>query len=120
MSFVFQINGVDMPSPTVFNPEYEDLHTNTGTNAQGHVRFNTIRRNRAKLNVEFSFLTRAEFALIINAIKNIDFFNVTYYDPTDNAVVTKKFYKGNRTIEFFNHWVGMDAPRHLKVNFIEG
>ncbi len=94
---VFKINGVEIPFPSTFVPEIEDISSkDSGRIMNGDMHKNVI---ATKINLECSWdlLNWQECADLLNAVDGKDEMEVTYPDPRiPYAYTTKLFYVGGR------------------------
>ncbi len=100
MSFLLKIDGVAMPTPSIkgFNVTISSLDASAKRNAKGYLRREKLRDVR-QIDVQWSFLTTAEYKAILDAVTPA-FFNVEYMDP-QLGQVTKTFYVSDRKLPIY-------------------
>lgn len=118
-SFTLLIDGVSMPSPTVFQWGLQDISaSNSGRTDDSIMHKNRVAQKR-KLSVSWSYLTWSEICKIVQAV-NPEYMNVTYPDYlSGNESETRTFYVGDRSAPL-RYW--MDGDRcieTLSFDFIE-
>ncbi|WP_424766296.1 DUF6711 family protein [Paenibacillus sp. sgz302251] len=113
---LLQINGVDMPAPSSLSIGAQDIGK-WERNASGSM-IGEIIATKAKIELEWKYLTPAQLAQILSAIDST-FFNVTYTDPKTNSLRTMSCYKGDRNMGIMDFIGGVLRYKDLKVNFIE-
>lgn len=117
---MLKINGVDMPTPSVFVPDINDLDDEEGSGrvASGDTVRDFIAEKR-KLVCEWPVLTWPEISKLLKAVDPV-FFEVTYPDPKTGTYETKEFYVGPRSAPAYHcDENGQVTWKGLKMNFIE-
>jgi len=115
---MFKINGVDVPTPSKYEPDIEDIDGETNRNGYGDMLRDRIAVKR-KLILEWPPLTYTQMMNLLKAVKDV-YFTVTYPDP-ELGEVTKTMYVGPRKAAAYSYdkttkevkWKG------LAMNFIE-
>ena len=98
------IEGVAVKTPSVFVPKSYDLSApDSGRALDGLMYTNKLRDSnghilkKTTIDIEWWMCTPAEAQTILNAFESQEYFDVTYYDPSNGTTpVTKTFYLGDR------------------------
>lgn len=112
------IDGVDLPSPSVFKIPQSDLDSSdTGRNELGILQRDRIRQGIYKIELEWKGITSSQLHLIESAIEPSEI-NVTF--PTPTGMKTKKMYAGDRNVEIVKYDKDFDKIRwNISFNLIE-
>lgn len=103
---LIRIGGYNIPAPSKFNITYNDLDSNeTGRSMDGNLHRDVIGKNFRTIDLEWKYMTRAQLKALLNAVSRTNF-DVTYYDPINDATVTKLMYAGNRKVDMYNYVLG--------------
>ncbi|GFN35383.1 DUF6711 family protein [Tepidimicrobium xylanilyticum] len=95
------IDGVDLPSPSVFKIPRSDLDSgDTGRNELGVLQRDRIRQGIYKIELEWKGINSSELHLIESAIEPAEL-NVTF--PTPTGMATKTMYAGDRNVEMLKY-----------------
>ena len=95
------IDGVDLPSPSVFKIPRSDLDSSdTGRNELGVLQRDRIRQGIYKIELEWKGINSSELHLIESAIEPAEL-NVTF--PTPTGMQIKKMYAGDRNVEMVSY-----------------
>ena len=112
------IDGVDLPSPSVFKIPRSDLDSSdTGRNELGVLQRDRIRQGIYKIELEWKGINSSDLYLIESAIEPAEL-NVTF--PTPTGLVTKEMYAGDRNVEMVKYSDDFDKIRwNISFNLIE-
>ena len=113
-----KIDGVLIPSPVDWKPSIMTLVTNSTRTGGGKMRFNEVAKKRT-WDGSWKNLTRAQLVTLKGSFEGKAFFTIECFDPIDDAIVTKTFYKGNRVFETSRHISDSEIYHSLSVSFIE-
>ena len=115
---MINIDGVDLPSPSVFKIPRSDLDSgDTGRNELGVLQRDRIRQGIYKIELEFKGINSSNLYLIESAIEPAEL-NVTF--PTPTGQVAKKMYAGDRNVEMAKYSDDFDKIRwNLSFNLVE-
>lgn len=98
---MINIDGVDLPSPSVFKIPRSDLDSgDTGRNELGVLQRDRIRQGIYKIELEWKGINSSELHLIESAIEPAEL-NVTF--PTPTGMQIKKMYAGDRNVEMVSY-----------------
>lgn len=118
MSTVFKVNGSDVPVPNTFKWGLQDVSDpDAGRTLDGVMHKNRIAQ-KVKLELAWKYRSNAEMSTILKAF-NDEYFNVTYRDPKENAVVTKKFYRGDASTNMYSWEFNGGLSETISFNVIE-
>lgn len=93
------IDGVEMPAPSELKVPESDLDSSDTTrNELGHLQRDRVRQGIRKIECSWKALISENASLLLKAVKPISVM-VTYPDPEENLMVTKKMYVGDRSSE---------------------
>ena len=110
------INGVAIPSPSKFNITYNDLDSEeTGRSLDGNLHRDVIGTNFRTIDLEWKTMERGALRKLLKALSNKTF-SVTYYDPIEDAKVTKTMYAGNRKVDMYNYIIDNGKPLWLDIS----
>ena len=112
---VLTINGVQS-SPSDLQVSIMDI-SRAERNANGNLSIDRINTKR-KLELTFQFMTRTDLATLLNAVASVSF-NVTYPDPRTNALETKTFYCGDRSVGMLDYLNNVPRYKDVRFNLIE-
>lgn len=94
LSFVFQVNGVDCPTPSAFGWSLQDISAaDSGRTEDGLMHKNRIAQ-KEKIQLSWNAPDNPKAAQILQLFQP-EYFDLTYRSPLANAIVTKKFYRGD-------------------------
>ena len=117
MSTTFQVNGADVPTPSVFNWTLQDISSpDAGRTLDGIMHKNQIAQKR-KIQLQWNGITKDTVSTILNMF-NSEYFDVTYLDPLDNAVETRTFYSGDKPTNLYS-WRFGGLYESISFNIIE-
>lgn len=115
------INGTSFPTPIRGLTEVVSTNVNNGRNANGEMTGERVGRDIYKLdNVEWRWLTKAQWQAMLTAVKNFTF-SLTFPDVVNGGFVTLTCYVGDRTCEpyYINSNGDFTFYRSCKMNFID-
>ena len=112
------IDGVDLPSPSVFRIPRSDLDSSdTGRNELGVLQRDRIRQGIYKIELEWKGIDSSQLHLIESAIEPAEL-NVRF--PTPTGMQTKKMYAGDRNVEMVKYSDDFNKIRwNISFNLIE-
>ena len=111
------IDGVDLPAPSSLKIQESDLDSaDTNRNEEGYLQRDRIRQGIYKIELEWKGITNAQLATILNAIKPA---SVAVKFPTENGLVTKTMYAGDRKIEVARYKNNNDIRWNISFNLTE-
>ena len=114
---MLKINGIEIKTPTTFSVDIQDIDGETNRNASG-----TLYRDRIctkiKLNCEWKWMTNAEIATLLNAVRDV-FFTVEYPSPLTGGITSGTFYVGDRSAPMYSCVNNIPRWEGLSMNFIE-
>lgn len=112
---LLSINGVAMPAPSKFNITLNDLDSEeTGRSIDGNLHRDVIGTNFRTIDLEWKHMKRDDLKRLLNAVSNANF-NVSYYDPIEDAIVSKVMYAGNRKVDMYNYVLDNGQPVWLNI-----
>ena len=114
---LLSINGVAMPTPSKFNITLNDLDSEeTGRSIDGNLHRDVIGTNFRTIDLEWKHMKRDDLSRLLNAVSNVNF-TVTYYDPIEDAMISKLMYAGNRKVDMYNYVLGENGqPIWLNIS----
>lgn len=114
MSFLFKIDGVAMPTPSIngFSVSISSLDASAKRNAKGYLRREKLRDVR-QIDIHWSFLSTLDYKSILDAVTPA-FFTVEYIDP-QSGLVTKTFYVSDRKLPIYQ----TDRWESLSLTLVE-
>lgn len=115
----FKIDGVEIPTPSEYQPSIEDLSSEqTGRTLDG-VMHKDVVAVKDTYTCKWKKLSWTDMATLLNAIEGKSSFNFTHADPRiPNTWVTYKFYVGERTMSAVNLSDIKNAWGDLSLKFI--
>ena len=115
-SNLLSINGVPMPTPSKFNITLNDLDSEeTGRSIDGNLHRDVIGTNFRTIDLEWKTMGRSDLSRLLNAVSNVNF-TVTYYDPIEDAMISKLMYAGNRKVDMYNYVIDNGQPVWLNIS----
>ena len=112
---LLSINGVAMPTPSKFNITLNDLDSEeTGRSIDGNLHRDVIGTNFRTIDLEWKHMQRDDLRRLLKAVSNVNF-NVSYYDPIEDAIVSKVMYAGNRKVDMYNYVLDNGQPIWLNI-----
>ena len=113
---LLSINGVAMPTPSKFNITLNDLDSEeTGRSIDGNLHRDVIGTNFRTIDLEWKTMGRSDLSRLLNAVSNVNF-TVTYYDPIEDAMISKLMYAGNRKVDMYNYVIDNGQPVWLNIS----
>ena len=110
------IDGKAIPTPSKFNITYNDLDSEeTGRSLDGNLHRDVIGTNFRTIDLEWKTMERGSLRILLNALSKKTF-SVTYYDPIEDAKVTKTMYAGNRKVDMYNYIIDNGKPLWLDIS----
>jgi hypothetical protein len=112
MAAMIQIDGVNMPDPSVFKIKEADLDSeDTKRNELGYLQRDRVRQGARSLTLEWDGLTGSDATTVINAVSPVSF-RISFPDTDGRKTITA--YAGDRTKEYVNT---PDIGPHWNVSF---
>lgn len=103
------INGVAMATPSKFTVTLNDLDSEeTGRSLDGNLHRDVIGQNFRTIDLGWATMSRHDLQLLLNNVSH-ETFSVSYYDPIQDAMISKTMYAGNRKIDMYNYVLGEDG-----------
>ena len=113
---MLSINGKAIPAPSKFNITYNDLDSEeTGRSLDGNLHRDVIGTNFRTIDLEWKTMEREDLRRLLKALSNKTF-SVTYYDPIEDAKITKTMYAGNRKVDMYNYIIDNGKPLWLDIS----
>ena len=92
---MIKVDGAWIQTPSVFNFKINDVSaSDAGRTSDALMHKNRVARKRT-ISLKWNGCTPAQTHAILQAFAP-EYFNVTYFDPLDNATVTRTFYAGDQ------------------------
>jgi len=113
-----KIDGVLIPSPSVWNPGLKDLVTNSTRTGGGKMRFNRVATKRT-WDGSWRNLSNSQLQVLLGTFEGKSFFTIECFDPGVNEVIVKTFYKGDRVFETPKYFSDDEIYYSLSISFIE-
>lgn len=115
---MIRINGVEMPSPTVFGVGISDISSeDSKRNANGDMLIDRVATKR-KIELSWDFISFEDMSKLLKLVKDV-FFEVTYPDPQEGHIIAKTFYVGDRNTYVAVMKDGKPVWKDVKFNLIE-
>lgn len=116
---VLTIDGKAMPCPATMSWDLQTYDLDSARGVDGTMNRQVI-CHKEKLSISWraANLTMEQVSLILNAVMPT-FFQVTYFSPLANAMVTKEMYVGDRSANFYSIIDGKPVIDDIKFNLIE-
>ena len=112
---LLQIDGVDLPAPSVFKiPRYDLDSGDTKRNEEGYLQRDRIRQGIFKIELEWKGITSAQLNTIETAIAPASV-QVTF--PTATGMQAKTMYVGDRMVEMVKYQP--ETRWNISFNLIE-
>lgn len=118
---IITVNGQSFPTPIRGLTEVVSTNVNNGRNANGEMTGERVGRDIYKLdNVEWRWLTKAQWQSMLQAVKNFTF-QLMFPDVVNGGFVTLTCYVGDRHCEpyYINSNGDFTFYRSCKMNFID-
>lgn len=116
---VLIINGKEMPCPSTLVWDIESFDLDSGRGIDGILNRQMVcQKEKLSLTWRAGALSMDEVSLLLNEVMT-EFFSVTYFSPLANATVTKEFYVGTRSTNFYSIIDGKPKINEISMNFIE-
>lgn len=115
---MIKVNGVQLPAPSKFEQELQDVDKKSGRNAAAVMMRNRVRAGVRILKLEWSVLSAEEESMILRAVSP-EFVKVEYFDKEDCKYVTRTFYAGPKSSTALTFKNGKPIWQGLKFNLIE-
>ena len=116
-NFTFQVNGIDVPTPSKFGWSLQDLSaSHSGRTLDGLMHKNRVAQ-KEKIVLQWNAITTAKASTILQMF-DPEYFNVTYRSPKTNTIVTKEFYRGDATSPYYT-WTKEGLMESVQFDIIE-
>lgn len=93
---MMKVDGVKIKTPSVFQLSINEVSASSaGRTSDGLMHKDRITRKR-KIVLQWNGVTKDEAHTILTAFQR-EYFDVTYFDPLDNAMTKRTFYSGDQT-----------------------
>ena len=106
---------VEMPCPSKCEWGLQDVSAADSGRTEDALMWKNRVAQKVKLNLEWVAVSDADAATILSAF-DPEYFEVKYHDPKANAYLTKTFYCGDRTANFY-WWVDNRGFTYQNVSF---
>lgn len=115
----FQINGQEFDAKSI-NVNYESLASDdSGRTADGVMHIYWVMRKVRKVEIELPpTADRSQLARILSLVQGQEY-NLTYWDPLDNAERTIKCYTSNSSADLYNGYILGGIWQGVSFNAIE-
>jgi hypothetical protein len=111
------IGGVVVPTPSDYQVSIMDI-SKAERMANGTMKIDRVTTKR-KIELQWNYLSRADLAIVLNAV-SAESFAVVYLDPQTNTYVSDKlFYCGDRSAGMLDFFNSVPRYRDIKFNLIE-
>ena len=114
---MIKINNSSIISPNDYTVSIFDI-TKAERNSKGDMQIDLINK-KFKVEVSWKILTQQEMTQILNALESSVTFKVEFLDPQTGSMITRDFYKGDRTIPIFDFKNGVARYKDFKISLIE-
>lgn len=94
------VGGYDFPEPSSYSATTSTL-VDSARNAQGKMVGSVIRSDISKIEMSWKYLTVEQWAKIQQCFRWNFVNDVTFFDPTEGTMVTKKMYVSDRKANIF-------------------
>ena len=116
---VLTINGQVMPTPSTMTWDIQSFDLDSGRGVDGTMQRSVIcQKEKLNLTWRSGALSMAEVSMLLNAVKE-PFFQVMFFSPLANAMVTKTMYVGDRSTNFYSIIDGKPVIDTISFNLIE-
>lgn len=119
MMFMFKINGVTMKTPSSLNWAFSDLSSEESARTLDGKSHKDIIAQKVKLSPAWMNPSGAETSILLKAVCPHAYVNITYIDPIENAVTTKRFYTGDKGADVNTYAFGDVRYSTMSFNCIE-
>jgi hypothetical protein len=120
---LLKIDGVDIKDPSSMNWGISDLSSDeSGRSANDGKMTKDVVAQKIKLDLAWNNPTASEVSAILKSVSyktKGSYFNVTYHDAEENAMLTKEFYVGDRSAPMKYKNVNGTVYSTLSFNIIE-
>lgn len=117
---MFKIEGVSYKMPSDLGWGYSDLSSEESGRTLDGKSHKDIISSKVKLSPVWNNIGASDASSILKAVCPYAYRNVTYIDPMENAVVTKKFYTGDKSASVHSYALpGGTIYTSLSFNFVE-
>lgn len=100
MAALVSVNGHALPEPSTYKATTSTI-VDSARNVKGVVVGSIVRKNVAKVELSWRYLTAEQWADILTAITENFYNSVTFYNQTTAGYVTKKMYHGDPTSDMW-------------------
>lgn len=118
---LLSINGASIATPSKFTVTLNDLDSEeTGRSLDGNLHRDVIGQNFRTIDLEWATMTRDELQTLLKNVSHKTF-TVAYYDPIQDATITKTMYAGNRKVDMYNYIIDNGQPlwTNISVSLIQ-
>lgn len=114
MAALLKVNGVDVPCPSEYEWSLQDVSMPDSGRDEDGLMYKGLITKKVKIKLGWLAKNPAETAEILGLFQD-EYFDVTYNDALENAVVTKTFYRGDQTATLY--WWEENHKRYSKISF---
>ena len=100
MAALVTVNGYDLPEPSTYAATTSTI-VDAARNVNGVVIGSVVRKNVAKVEMTWRYLTAKQWADILTAITENFYNTVTFYNQNTASYVTREMYHGDPTSEMW-------------------
>ena len=115
MSTFFTVEKEEMPTPSSLTWKLQDISPSESGRTQDAKMNKSIVAQKRTLSVAWNNPKPSNVSKILKAINKKVYLDVTYHDPMENKIGTRKFYVGDRTVPF-KIWT-VDNKRYERLEF---
>lgn len=100
MAALVTVGGYELPEPSTYKATTSTI-VDSARNVQGVVVGSIVRKNVAKVELSWRYLTAQQWADILTAITENFYNSVTFYNQTTASYVTRQMYHGDPTSDMW-------------------
>lgn len=112
------VDGVKIRTPSSLTWGLQDISASNSGRTDDTIMHKNRVGQKVKLQLSWNGLNPEETSKVLKAF-NPEYFNVSYHDPMENAVVTKTFYSGDKEAKFYCWTIGNKLFESISFNIIE-
>ena len=116
---MFKINGVTIKTPFSLGWGFSDLSSEESGRTLDGKSHKDIIAQIVKLSPVWNNLSGAETSFILKAVCPYAYVNITYLDPIENALTTKRFYTGDKGADVKTYALGDAIYSVVSFNCIQ-
>ena len=116
--FILKVDNVLMPCPSQFDWSLQDVSKAESGRTDDALMHKERVAQKRKIALSWKEPTPDVASTILKAF-NPEYFDVYYFDPMENKMVTKKFYRGDASAPVHFWWVGNKRYETVSFDIIE-